>query len=418
MELCRVVKTLYEIPEKYDVYKHKFLNESLEDILKDGVHQFQISSNLIDVLIQGMNARKNRQTAIICFSGAIANRNTKKAPFFSGLTIASVLDVPLIAIADPTISSFELNLAWYAGNEKFLDLQIIISKLIERLAKIFSLNEVLIIGGSGGGFACLVQAKLLSSVKSKVFVWNPQTSISKYNLRFVGDYIKESFTYFPRHEKNNLEQAYKDFLDNNHIINSLQIDDLSKNTELIYFQNIDDSHTERHLVPFMNIANHQWKRTGVSSFYLDLCKTNVYIGNWGKGHAVPPKELIYYVLTGFLENKSGQQIIVDLYKNLLTVKDNPKFVDLGIDDDFFEIKFLIQDSFCKVLVNFLDSAVGIFCDFAYYLINDGIKVQSHYYSKNNSCIFDISSYQLSSLSIIVFLRMENGKKIIRKVTLT
>jgi|LSQX01.1.fsa_nt_gb hypothetical protein len=414
------MSALYKIPDEFPVYRHANLHDLSPDINRDGVHQITVDVNSsIDVLLQGVEGKQEHQkTALICFGGAVFNRIKKTGPFFSGTNIAKNLNVPLIAIADPTLSAFNVNLAWYAGNESFLSFQITLSKLIEELTKQLSFDNVIMFGGSGGGFACLVQAKLLKDLSCKVFVWNPQTSITKYFLAHVGNYIKKTFPKaINKINSGNRESAYKQVLDQSSIINSLTVDELSPNSELVYLQNLSDDHTERHLFPFMNLRKNNWERFGVSSFSLNSPKTSVYIGHWGEGHAVPPTEYIYFVLKGFLNNQSGRGIIQNLHETNLKTSDSPEFVDLETDNDFFVVKCAVNDLICKVEVELYPTVEEISFAYAYYLKSEGMVLGKHDYSTKNACIFDISSFDLNKLSIVVSLQMANGKEVAKEVAL-
>lgn len=414
------MSALYKIPDEYTVYRHANLHDLSPDINYDGLHQITVdSNNSIDVLLQGVEGKQeNEKTVLICFGGAVFDRIKKTGPFFSGTNIAKNLNVPLIAIADPTLSAFNVNLAWYAGNASFLNFQITLSKLIEELTKKLSFDSVLMFGGSGGGFACLVQAKLLKDLNCKVFVWNPQTSITKYFLAHVGNYIKKTFPKAINEiNSGNRERAYKQVLDQSSIINSLTVNELSPNSELVYLQNLSDDHTERHLFPFMNLRKNNWERFGVSSFSLNSSKASVYIGHWGEGHAVPPMEYIYFVLKGFLNNQSGREIIQNLHEANLKTSDSPEFVDLKTDNDFFAVKCVVNDSICKVEVNLYPTVEEINFAYAYYLKSEGVVVGEHSYSTKNACIFDVSSFDLNKLCIAVSLKMIDGIEVTKEVYL-
>ena len=163
-------------------------------ILDDGLHTILTSTGIeVDLLIKNNPFAINAKPAIVVFSGAVSARTEKHGPFFSGLGIASKVDAPVIAIADPGIDANpELALAWYTGGPKE-DVQIEICKILDGIAKRTG-TELFLIGGSGGGFAALAFGSMLGP-KCSVFVWNPQTDIFMYRDNFVRAYLKQTFKF-------------------------------------------------------------------------------------------------------------------------------------------------------------------------------------------------------------------------------
>src|SRR5699024_7661309 len=234
-----------------------------------------------------------------------------------------------------------------------------------------NVENIILMGGSGGGFACLVQASLPKLVNCKVIVWNPQTSITQYKIEAVRRYVEYGFP----NEYNNLnnlitEHALKNILEINDVIESVQVESINKSTEVIYLQNKTDDHVAQHLIPFIKGSGTSWKRRGQSSFILPDKNIGIYVGNWGEGHAVPPKSIISYAIKALFEDNPITDILQECEKGMLSVKDNPEYVDLDIDPSYWWVSCIRDGDKYKVKVQFRDE-IRINCSYAYYLYCDG-----------------------------------------------
>src|SRR5690606_3996935 len=155
----------------------------------------------------------------------------------SGLGISNNIKVPLISFSDPTLRMSDgLGLAWYAGNFKNINVLSVMASLIERVS-ITAKMQPIIFGGSGGGFAAIGLAHLLKC-KSKVLVWNPQTSIAEYDKVHVAKYLEVAFPDYSG-------QAFYEFLDAKLPIHDLSYKTLPENVELLYLQNASDWHFKK-----------------------------------------------------------------------------------------------------------------------------------------------------------------------------
>ena len=153
-------------------------NKASSVLEKEGNHSFSNDGFPVDIYTSGLKNSYQKKILVI-FSGAISKRENKSAPFFSGKNIAKTLDLPLIAISDPTLAlSKSLSLSWYAGNEYFKNISVVINNLLKNIQNKYD-AELLLVGGSGGGFAVLDQLSLFRepSKKVKALIWNPQTNI-------------------------------------------------------------------------------------------------------------------------------------------------------------------------------------------------------------------------------------------------
>lgn len=150
--IIEYIKPAYNIT----MWNRKVFKMSIESFNEDfsfqnGIYQFDIGNQNLDLLLQGVELFEQSKGILVGFSGAVAKREKKYAPFFSGLNVANTLGMPLISVADPSLSiSNRSNLAWYAGN--YLDTTI--PEKIAQILQLFAtkLNAKLIMfGGSAGG---------------------------------------------------------------------------------------------------------------------------------------------------------------------------------------------------------------------------------------------------------------------------
>lgn len=225
-------------------------------------------------------SRDQSKTLLVMFHGALEHHAF--LPIFSGSYVASGLDVARVSITDPSLYlSPTLPLAWFAGSYAQPDLQTVISLIVRKLAHSVGAERTIFFGSSGGGFASLVQAA--ANPSSTAVVANAQTDILRYHQQHVRNYLKH---------------AWND--DRNRFIESVEFSALkafreSKNhPKVVYMQNSTDTfHIDGHLNPFLKSCN------AASNSYLLL-------GDWGKGHVPPPKNLMHGVLEAVVQNKFGE----------------------------------------------------------------------------------------------------------------
>lgn len=189
-----------------------------------------------------------------------------------------------VAVNDPTITlTADLTLSWYAGSGD-VKLQNILPSVFDRIIEELEPSSVIFFGGSGGGFASLYYA---NKVKDSIaLVWNPQTDILSYNPPHIRAYAAAAFGI-----DNDADLGLlADYVDT-----KLPFDGSNQRCKIIYLQNGSDGHVKLHL-------NRMLKRMGLPerAFPFDGMMGDdffLYIGDWGQGHAVPPK----HVLTALLE---------------------------------------------------------------------------------------------------------------------
>jgi hypothetical protein len=271
--------------------------------LTEGVLTINFDRVDVDFLVKGIDRLDARKVALVCFSGAISNREFNSAPFFSGINIAEQINLPVISIADPSLAlSGDLLLSWYAGFELSVDLPEIVAKILDHISLMLGAKLVLF-GGSGGGYAALSVVQIMAS-KASVFVWNPQTSISKYVGRHVVNYIT---TCFPSAKTENDLYETLEHAGIRHDLNSVY----SSHTpavqhDILYIQNEGDNfHVTQHAAPFMRSLNVEQVDEKVYTSAAGVCFWFKY---WGDGHLVPSREVILAALEGLADGLSPLDI--------------------------------------------------------------------------------------------------------------
>lgn len=288
---------------------------------EDGRYEIDYGfSRILEIQLQGVELLNRSNKILVCFSGAIGQRKGKTAPFFSGLGLAKELPSTIVSISDPTLTlDDELGLSWYAGYSGWR----CIFEDIAKLLGIFSSHsdaELVLFGGSGGGYASIAVGSLLR-VAAKILVWNPQTAISNYDPFFVDRYLRAAFPEVLAELDEVADKpvkvrraVYRNIMQRNGVLQDVTNLELGPSIEILYLQNKGDWHLRGHLAPFLtaNIKAHGLRRHGLSAFSTQQNKVFLYIGEWGDGHAAPPKGATQALLSAVVNGFSFCQILEQL----------------------------------------------------------------------------------------------------------
>jgi hypothetical protein len=401
------------------VHVHKDLAEArIQGLAADGIHQIGLANDLsLDVCMQDigkLGAHGARRAILIGLSGAVANRQGKKAPFFSGLAMARTLDLPIVAVSDPTLNlDPDVPLCWYAGNHMAPRLPEQIAEVLELVAERHG-AELLLFGGSGGGYAALTLATLLRC-RAAVLVWNPQTDIADYVPEFVVQYIQAAFPAFAHEAKDVLGQprgsqarALSSLLGRAGVRNDLRSAELLSGVRVLYLQNQSDWHVRQHALPYF--ANKSWRRVGHAAFArADKENLAAYIGNWGEGHAPPPKEMLGAVLARMAAGETS----VDLAKAL----DGGLDGRIAIASRFHwpgeplrlkvEARALHEKGVVQAACEVLDEAPVESLTYAFYLVLDGQRCDMRWYERSRCIEFPLPR-AAGRLEVVAFVRARTG----------
>lgn len=269
---------------------------------KDGVYRIHFQNVSIDFFCGDLSRAYEVGIVLVCFGGAMSKRKNTAGPFFSGRGLQSRVNIPFIGISDPMLEkSDSLLLAWYLGCPKTRHLPNIIAYHLDGIAKNFG-ADLIMVGGSGGGFAILNVQQHLES-KSRSLIWNPQTNVSKYRLPEISEYIKSVYGYTD--EILTAEQAEATLISMKVQYDVTQA--CMKNGEAIYLQNASDKHVKEHMKPFMK--NGKWEDLGEKVYKSENRKIYIALTNWGKGHAAMPKDEITSALKSLKAGVPSLEII-------------------------------------------------------------------------------------------------------------
>lgn len=267
-----------------------------------GVHSLSMGNGeSLDVLVVGEPGRDGRAIPVF-LNGAVPAREQKSGPFFSGGRVGPAVASGYLSLSDPAVDhDSNVSLAWYAGHEGVDTRKAIISAL-ETVASVYR-RELVLVGGSGGGFAALYYASKLGCDAS-AFVWNPQTDILAYNRTFVDTYLTRSF---PEHSAVTeeattwLNQRSEECVaaDVHRSVVTEGHHDPRSIRRLLLLQNISDWHLTAHTVPYLKA--HGFMSVGTGGYVLNP-NLSVQIADWGQGHAPLPTELVVDHLRAFLDS--------------------------------------------------------------------------------------------------------------------
>lgn len=268
-----------------------------------GVHtiQFDEGINSIDIYVN-TNVKNTDFTVLpVIFSGAVSKRNGAAGPFFTGLKMSERSGFPLVSIADPTLDSdSSLTLGWYLGGKQS-NVQKNMVDTLDTIQKVMN-RELLLVGGSGGGFAALSLAKQLMHSCS-VLVWNPQTDVYSYSERFVKQYLRSQFNFSNATLQ---REDWKDYCTKrtNLVIQTNILDEktLTAPRRIVYLQNKTDSHRETHLLPLWKISSDIPLTDGKN--ILDENHV-VYVAEFADGH-LPPSNILIGEVIQELSDKSAK----------------------------------------------------------------------------------------------------------------
>lgn len=289
------------------VYEHADTDgfrTALVDGDSDGVHQLRLNDELtLDILVRGA-PEDGTASVPVFFNGNIPARAEKAGPFFSGANVGPSVSPVHLAISDPTVDRDpRVPLAWYTG----FDGTEVTETLLAALRAVFDAwyRELVLVGGSGGGFASLRYAALLDRPASAL-VWNPQTDILKYNRTFVDLYLESAC------EEGALDvteggewMESRSALCARHGIDQSVVDsrkhDPGRINRLLYLQNLNDWHLISHALPY--IQSHGFQDLGTGSFVMGPDRV-VQTGHWGAGHSPLPQTLLISALGEFLHSEA------------------------------------------------------------------------------------------------------------------
>ena len=166
---------LFMRPRNIDASRVRHTFRSLEDLFGSDPSRLETGVYRVDhglpIFVDWRN--RGQKSLVVTFSAA-TSKAADTLPVFSGAGVTKDLECNVLMISDPTmLLDQETTIAWYAGNSYQPNLQDDLAQLIAHFAQG---GRVILLGGSGGGYAALVEQSKLSDATSVVF--NPSTRIT------------------------------------------------------------------------------------------------------------------------------------------------------------------------------------------------------------------------------------------------
>lgn len=262
--------------------------------LESGIHEIRDEGRRLHALFDN---RKSRHL-LVFFHGSMkpGSIGNLTLPVFSGFHLTEGLRADHLLLSDATLSlgSTDIQLGWYSGTSDYNFAQRL-EQIIASVAGRKPYDNILFIGGSGGGFTALRAAAAFPG--SGAIVWNPQTEIGRYHTGIVNDFARACFD-VPDYQAIPLALRQDRLFDVKALWHRTR-------SRVIYFQNTPDAfHVERHALPFL--ASHTGKAVrqmpapGVHQISDRLLLVS---GNWKGKHAPPPRKFILRAIREMLRDK-------------------------------------------------------------------------------------------------------------------
>lgn len=293
------------------------------DKVVDGVHVIDAHPGpALEVLIRDVNEEPTDLSLPVFFTGAVDKRSEKIGPFFSGSGLSEQGGFGFVSISDPSLSlGSSLGLAWYAGNQ-YQDVQGNITGILKKISDIFG-RELVLVGGSGGGFAALYFGFQLAD-RCSVLAWNPQTDIFKYNPTAVKGYFSTAYSERASAAVNSpsWENPTKEVLASEPITYDLCSPEpgWGRPRRLLVMQNASDWHVPHHLAPFLRSVGFRHMGRGV--YETDVHHMAV-IADFGLDHAPLPAQAVLDAVLTLRETDASVSLVLRAVRGALPAMERP-----------------------------------------------------------------------------------------------
>lgn len=275
----------------------------------NGVHTVQMGETTVELYLQGQPLQCDQNVIPIFFSGAVTDRANKQPPFFSGYGIAKEVGTPFISISDPLVDAHEgVGIAWYTGRLG-VHLQGHLAHFFSALHRRYG-KELLMVGGSAGGFAALYYAMRIGKGAS-VFAWNPQTDVTRYRKPAVEKYLvaagfSDRAVDGPTWKSEAIREATAKL--------SLWLpssDAIVQTKRALIIQNQSDWHMEEHLAPWIKGGDWKYKEAEDAQFFVQDNEHIAAIADYADGHAPLPSIFVQIILKAMLYEQSSVSHIIE-----------------------------------------------------------------------------------------------------------
>jgi pimeloyl-ACP methyl ester carboxylesterase len=259
-----------------------------QDQLHAGVHTIRVSPVVNqDFLLEP----REGAPLVVAFHGAVS-RDSVTLPYFEGRFVLSEVPASKLFVADASLGlDPQMTLAWHAGSSTF-PAQVSMVQIIARIAEVLRSKQVVLFGGSGGGFAALYYSRRLPG--SICMIWNPQTDLTRYSPTVLERYARSAW---------GVPSESLPALVTTSVVDLYQQPVSDGANKVIYLQNRSDWHVRAHMQPLMKGCG---IRVDLDSGRQQVFKSRagtafkVTLGDWGTGHKPPPKALLAHYLSSIV----------------------------------------------------------------------------------------------------------------------
>ncbi|MCA1406540.1 hypothetical protein I6F26_26440 [Ensifer sp. IC3342] len=220
-----------------------------------------------------LKTKPNTRRLVVIFGAAATRAPGRYPPFFNGVSLSEVLNASVL-LFDDVAHQFgdDVSIGWHLGTRD-IKIQKIIPTIIEHISSHLQADEIVLTGGSAGGFAALYYG---SVVPSTVMVVNPQTDILRYYARHTRNFVSSCFDWT---EGKSLESCFTD-----QVFSLPSYLSGRPPMRAVYLQNDSDTHhLERHAFPLLKALGGWGGPRDASHNGIDF-----YFRNWGNDHAALP----------------------------------------------------------------------------------------------------------------------------------
>lgn len=299
------------LPPSATLDRHKW--DSMDQFLSstgpaNGIHCISLRSDEGHPTSLEFYLKLNPGTSLaVHFYGAQSYRKPGDTPIFKGYRTSENLQTSYMLLHDPTLSlTTEIGLGWYEGFRGFAASGFI-TAAAAHVARVARAPRTILWGGSAGGYAALRNVGALPNALA--FVWNPQTSIPRYQPSPVRRYAQTAFG------TASLTQATAGTT--GHVIDITHQPPPSWNdSPVVYLQEADDSHVETRLSyllhnRFPEVAHEVIRRDTMHG----LVSPRFYLHQspWKPGHSAPPQPVIEAFLRALVNLDSP---LTNIFKDL------------------------------------------------------------------------------------------------------
>lgn len=193
------------------------------------------------LVIPALFSPARSDTLTVMLHGAI-DRTRVDLPLFQRLRFQKSMDTgSILALSDPTLDlASDLRLGWYLGTEN-VDLPEVLAAIISNFVRSLSASKIVIVGGSGGGFAALQIAAHLRDALPVAM--NPQTDLLNYSPRFTEAAVSSAFGMTP-------EDAARDYPERLSVMKRFEMSG-TPHRAVIVSNPQDRVHVKKHISPLL-----------------------------------------------------------------------------------------------------------------------------------------------------------------------